>query len=65
MSANEELSGSGGVWIEWGGGKQPMADGVAVEVKLRNGMQYTESSDELRWSTRNDRDIIAYRIVGA
>lgn len=50
-------------WIEWTGGHQPVKDDQVVEVRLRNGMQYTDTGDELRWSRRNDRDIVAYRIV--
>ncbi|MDO3431162.1 hypothetical protein QWJ46_00545 [Rhizobium sp. CBN3] len=52
-------------WIEWAGGEQPVADEVLLEVVLKNGMQYEEYSDEIRWSTRNDRDVAAYRVVSA
>lgn len=52
-------------WIEWGGGEQPVADEVLLEVVLKNGVQYQEYSDEIRWSSRNDRDVARYRIVGA
>ncbi|MBB4235070.1 hypothetical protein [Rhizobium esperanzae] len=52
-------------WIEWAGGKQPVADEVLLEVILKNGMRYEEYSDEIRWSTRNDRDVARYRVVSA
>lgn len=52
-------------WIEWEGGTQPVADEVLLEVVLKNGMQYEEYSDEIRWSMRNDRDVVAYRVVSA
>ena len=60
----ESTSGGDG-WIEWGGGSQPVADEVLLEVILKNGMRYEEYSDEIRWSTLNDRDVVAFRIVGA
>ena len=50
-------------WIEWSGGKQPLPDNTLVEVKLKNGMQYEEYSDEIRWSSRNDRDVATYRVI--
>jgi hypothetical protein len=52
-------------WIEWAGGAQPVADEVLLEVILKNGMRYEEYSDEIRWSTRNDRDVARYREVSA
>ncbi|WP_313666125.1 hypothetical protein [Shinella sp.] len=52
-------------WIEWSGGKQPVADDVLIEVVLKNGMRYEEYSDEIRWNSKNDRDVAAYRVVGA
>ncbi|MDH2091099.1 hypothetical protein N5K21_20410 [Rhizobium pusense] len=52
-------------WIEWSGGNQPVDDEVLLEVVLKNGMQYEEYSDEIRWSSRNDRDVARYRVVGA
>ncbi len=52
-------------WIEWTGGEQPVADDVLIEVILKNGMRYEEYSDEIRWNSKNDRDVAAYRVVGA
>lgn len=52
-------------WIEWSGGNQPVDDEVLLEVVLKNGMQYEEYSDEIRWSSRNDCDVARYRVVGA
>lgn len=54
-----------GDWIEWGGGKQPIADGREVAIKLRDGKVMTETlSDCWVWSHGGDYDdIIAYRII--
>ncbi|NTG85839.1 hypothetical protein G6L15_06705 [Agrobacterium rhizogenes] len=52
-------------WIEWSGGKQPVANEVLLDVVLKNGMQYEEYSDEIRWNKLNDRDVAAYRVVPA
>ena len=52
-------------WIEWGGGKQPIADCREVAIKFRDGTVITETlSDCWVWSHGgDDDDIIAYRII--
>lgn len=52
-------------WIEWGGGKQPVADSQGVDIKFRDGEVMAETlSDFWVWShSGDDDDIIAYRII--
>lgn len=54
-----------GDWVEWDGGKQPIADGREVAIKFRDGTVMTETlSDCWVWSHGGDEeDIIAYRII--
>lgn len=52
-------------WIEWGGvAKSPVEDGVAVDVKMKNGSEHYGQliSDEC-WSDKwGDASVVAYRI---
>lgn len=54
-------------WTPWVGGARPVAAGIYVEVKYRDGetgRPYFAYS--YKWKHRGDRfDIVAYRIVGA
>lgn len=54
-----------GEWIDWRGGKQPIADGREVAIKFRDGTVMAETlSDCWVWSHGgDDDDIIAYRII--
>ncbi|RWX22158.1 hypothetical protein EHH54_39385 [Rhizobium leguminosarum] len=52
-------------WIEWEGGYRPVLAGAQVEVRLHNGEQCKDVAGEIRWSTRNDRDVARYRVVSA
>jgi len=51
-------------WIEWNGGECPVADGVKVGIRFRNGGKAKNLNGfELRWDYKGtDGDIIAYRI---
>lgn len=52
-------------WIEWHGGVRPVARGIRVECRFRNGRQEGPSTaDNWRWHWMGDSyDIVAYRIV--
>lgn len=54
-------------WIEWSGGDMPVAEGVFVDVKFRNGKRFLNySATEYYWSrdvNEGGCDIIAYRVV--
>ena len=52
-------------WIEWHGGVRPVARGIRVECRFRNGRQNGPSTaDNWRWHWKEDGyDIVAYRIV--
>ncbi|WP_277268292.1 hypothetical protein [Pantoea septica] len=60
-----DSAGLGDGWIEWKGGKQPIADSREVAIKFRDGTVMTETlSDCWVWSHGgDDDDIIAYRLV--
>lgn len=65
-AATSEAAGSTNEgWIEWGGGYRPVMADTQVEVRLHNGEQYKDTAEEIRWSTRNERDVAAYRVVSA
>jgi len=51
-------------WIEWSGDECPVADGVKLDVRFRNGDEGESLNGfKLRWShTGSCGDIIAYRI---
>lgn len=50
-------------WIEWNGGKQPVASIVAVKVRRRDGSVSTERANMLYWRHRDlGCDIVAYRV---
>lgn len=53
------------VWIEWNGGKQPIANDRELAIKFRDGTVMTEThSDCWVWSHGgDDDDIIAYRVI--
>lgn len=56
------------VWIEWGGGKQPVPSSTPVEVRFRNGATNREdSAGGWNWECTSDDpryyDIIAYRVI--
>lgn len=55
-------------WIEWGGGVNPLADGIKIVARFRNGTttedKYAFPSKDWDWShTGGPQDIVAYRIV--
>lgn len=53
-------------WIEWGGGECPVADGVTIDIKFRNGNEYpaTKRAGVFRWThDQSGTDIAAYRVV--
>lgn len=52
-------------WIEWKGGKCPVAYGTIVSVQLRSGMvHYIEEAGIQYWRHRNHPDdIVAYKVV--
>ncbi|MDI9276199.1 hypothetical protein QMZ65_03135 [Pantoea sp. EABMAA-21] len=52
-------------WIEWRGGKQPIANDRELAIKFRDGTVMTEThSDCWVWSHGgDDDDIIAYRVI--
>lgn len=60
-----------GEWIEWSGGKQPVADGVSVDYILRDGYQDNDTADQLDWRHVDpddylemvECDIVRYRIA--
>ena len=51
-------------WIEWNGGECPVADGVALDVKYRDGDKLTIRYPEVyRWNHIGNRgDFVAYRL---
>ena len=53
-----------GRWIEWSGGECPVADGVKVDIRFRNGDEIESLNGFLsRWNhIGSGVDIIAYRI---
>jgi hypothetical protein len=55
-------------WIEWQGGKQPIADSVRVETVLRGfGQQPVCFADVVSWKhgPGSRLDVIAYRVAAA
>lgn len=57
-------------WIEWNGGECPVEPNTEVQVKLRNGKEYTYHAQGFhtgRWRhtdpIKPSGDIIAYKIV--
>jgi len=53
-----------GEWIEWGGGKQPIAIGKKVDVRYRDGVElYGMQMGALFQPNGSHMDIIAYRII--
>jgi hypothetical protein len=49
-------------WIDWQGGDQPVPDETMVLVRLRNGAEYEDSAEWLRWwHDENPYDTVAYR----
>ncbi|WP_457659567.1 hypothetical protein [Sinorhizobium medicae] len=52
-------------WSDWAGGYRPVRAEQQVEVRLHNGEQYKDIAGEIRWSTRNERDVARYRVVPA
>ena len=55
-----------GEWVEWKGGKCPIADGVLHQVKFRDGSPSQICHDAPSWSWRNDGsqfDIVAYLVL--
>ncbi|NIG20566.1 DUF551 domain-containing protein [Pantoea sp. Al-1710] len=53
-------------WIDWGGGKCPVADDAVIEVQLRNGevINHLCETKILIWADRGmGTDIIAYRVI--
>jgi hypothetical protein len=54
----------GGEWKRHRGGKQPVADDVVVEYKLRGGYTDTWSARSLSWSHEGgEGDVMQYRII--
>jgi len=54
-------------WIKWDGGDQPVADGVLVDIRLKDGTYRHGKSPETRqWDHIDDpSDIAAYRLHNA
>lgn len=57
-----------GEWVEWNGGKCPIADGVKFQFKFRDGSQCNDyactNAPEWIWANRGyGGDIVAYRII--
>ena len=57
-----------GEWVEWNGGKCPIADGVKFQFKFRDGSQGNDyawtNAPEWIWANRGyGGDIVAYRII--
>lgn len=55
-------------WIEWAGGECPVADGVQVEIRLRNGQSTQGTGCGYGWHRNifgwfSEYDIVAYRIL--
>jgi len=53
-------------WIEWNGGECPVAEGVMVWIRFRDGDECPVGDDDywLDWQHGgHDGDIIAYRVV--
>lgn len=52
-------------WMLWNGGDMPVAEGVFVDVHLREGKKFMNyAATEYRWNHENtSQDIIAYRVV--
>lgn len=54
----------GGEWKRHRGGKQPVADDVVVEYKLRNGYTDTWHARALSWShAGGEGDVMKYRVI--
>lgn len=54
----------GGEWKRHRGGKQPIPDGVAIEVRWRDGEIGTKRSEIVRWEhEQKDYDIMAYKVI--
>lgn len=55
---------NGGEWKRHRGGKQPVADDVVVEYKLRNGYTDTWHARALSWShAGGEGDVMKYRVI--
>jgi hypothetical protein len=58
-----------GGWIEWKGGKQPVADEVTVDIKYNNGKFFRTKADYTSlWEWDNEYEngnwnVVAYRII--
>jgi len=50
-------------WIEWTGGKQPVGDEVAVEVKLACGTVLEDVAYGFDWCKGSRLPIVAYRVL--
>lgn len=55
-------------WMEWGGGRIPVSEGVRVDIRFRNGEErLCTEADEWVWghfsSGADDGDIIAWRLA--
>lgn len=54
----------GGEWRRHRGGKQPVADDVVVEYKLRDGYADTRSARRLSWTHEGcESDVMQYRVI--
>lgn len=68
LAGDSKVASDNDGWIEWGGGDCPVAADALVEVKLRNGTEWTGRDAEYRdyWDWSHDEiggDIVAYRLV--
>ena len=54
-------------WIEWNGGKCPVADGTIVDLKFRDGEEVRSANPDVWcWSHLSDdvsNQVVAYRVV--
>lgn len=51
-------------WIEWHGGKCPVAFGTVVEIVYGDGLLKRDEAQFLDWSHRcEETDINAYRVI--
>ena len=56
------------LWIEWNGGKQPVADDVVVEIFLREGTHLEQEAGAVDWTRDDDSgngDVMEYRVLGS
>jgi len=55
-------------WIEWGGGEQPVADDVRVDIRLPNGIDMSgDPASFWHWDHKRPPEdrILAYRVVAS